>query len=189
MQILFLEPLEALVVDIVAWVVFHLSIGYLSSKIPTKWLRPERRFFQTFKWEKGGEIYDTLFRVRSWKRFIPNGSSLYRGAFSIKNIATRDPAYLERWLQESVRAEICHWMMIVPGFFFFLWNNVSMGWAMLVYAIANNFVPIVAQRFNRPRIRRFLEHARRMSQLIEQHGASPALAYEQLGSSAAAIYR
>jgi glycosyl-4,4'-diaponeurosporenoate acyltransferase len=160
MQIIFLEPLRAFVVDVIAWLVLHLSIGYLSSKIPMQWLNPDHWLFQTFKWEQGGKIYEFLFKVRSWKGLIPNGSALYKGAFSIKNIPTRDPAYLDRWLRESVRAEICHWMMVIPGFFFFLWNNVTMGWAMLIYAVANNFVPIVAQRFNRPRIRRFLAHAR-----------------------------
>jgi len=31
----------------------------------------------------------------------------------------------------------------------------------VLYAVANNFFPIVAQRYNRPRIRRYLELARR----------------------------
>lgn len=156
MRILYLDPLDTIIIDVLAWVVFHLSTGYLSSKIPLKWLNPNRRFFQTFPWEKNGAIYDKLFHVRSWKRFIPNGAALYRGAFSIKNLPTNDLAYLSRWLKESVRAEVCHWVMIVPGFFFFLWNDVAMGWLMLAYAFINNLVPIVMQRFNRPRMRKLL---------------------------------
>jgi glycosyl-4,4'-diaponeurosporenoate acyltransferase len=169
MQIFFFNAIHTILIDIFAWVVFHLSIGYLSSKIPLEWLNPNRWLFQTFFWEKGGEIYQQLFRVRSWKKFIPNGSRLYRGAFSIRNLKTSDPAYLDRWLKESVRAEICHWVMILPGFLFFLWNNVFIGWIMVIYAFLNNLVPIIAQRFNRPRMRKFL------AQLEKQpHGHEPA---------------
>ncbi len=162
MRIFFLEPVQTLIFDIVAWVFFHLNIGYLSSKIPLRRLHPEHKFFQTFPWEKDGAIYDKLFHVRSWKRFIPNGSALYRGTFSIKNLVTNDPAYLKRWLMESVRSEICHWIMIVPGFFFFLWNSIEVSWFMVAYAFLNNLVPIIMQRYNRPRVRKLLAHYERI---------------------------
>lgn len=156
MQVIFLSPIETIIIDILAWVVFHLNIGYLSSKIPLQWLNPNRRFFQAFSWEKDGRIYDQIFHVRAWKRFIPNGSALYRGTFSIKKLLTYDPAYLERWLVESVRSEVCHWLMIMPGFLFFLWNSIIGGWLMVLYALLNNLVPIIMQRFNRPRMRKLL---------------------------------
>lgn len=156
MQILFLSPLQTVIVDIGAWIVFHLSTGYLSSKIPLNWLNPNHWLFQTFKWEKEGLIYDRLFRVKSWKKYIPNGSAVYKGAFSIKNLKNFDVSYLKRWLKESVRAELCHWLMIIPGFLFFFWNNVAVGWLMVAYAFLNNLVPIVMQRFNRPRMRKLL---------------------------------
>lgn len=160
MQIFYFDPIETIIVDVFAWLVFHLSIGYLSSKIPLNWLNPNQWLFQTFPWEKGGLIYEKLFHVRSWKRFIPSGSALYRGAFSIKHLPSSSLAYLERWLKESVRAEICHWVMIIPGFFFFLWNSINMSWVMVAYAFLNNLVPIIMQRFNRPRMRKLLERAR-----------------------------
>ncbi|HVP20844.1 MAG TPA: hypothetical protein VMS73_03180 [Anaerolineaceae bacterium] len=157
MQIFFLDPTQTILLDIIIWLVIQLTIGYCSSKIPLDWLNPDHWFFQTFGWEKDGEIYQKIFHVRSWKRFLPNGSGLYRGAFSIKNLPTNDPAYLERWLKESVRAEICHWAMIIPVFFFFLWNSVPMGWVNVAYAFLSNLVPIVVQRYNRPRMRKLLD--------------------------------
>lgn len=156
MRIIYLEPVETLIVDILAWVVLHLGIGFLSSRIPLKWLHPECKLFQTFAWEKDGKIYDQIFHVCSWKHIIPNGSAVYSGTFSIKNLKTFDLDYLRRWLKESVRSEICHYIMIIPGFFFFLWNNVVVGWLMVAYAFINNLVPIVLQRFNRPRMRKLL---------------------------------
>lgn len=168
----FLDPIEVIIVDILTWFLFHLSIGYCSSKIPLGWIDPNHWFFQTFSWEKGGEIYQKLFKVRSWKRFIPNGSRLYRNAFSIKNLPTNEIMYLERWLIESIRAEICHWVMILPGFLFFLWNNVTLGWTMVAYACLNNLVPIVMQRFNRPRMRKLIDQYQRKNL---QNGAVSAI--------------
>lgn len=161
MQIFFFDPIQTLLIDVIAWVIFHLTIGYLCSRIPVDRLNPNQWLFQTFPWEKGGKIYDQIFHVRAWKHLIPNGSALYKGTFSIKHLASSNLEYLERWLKESVRAELCHWIMIVPGFLFFLWNSIGVGWAMVAYAILNNLIPIVMQRYNRPRIRRLIEKARR----------------------------
>ncbi len=161
MQILFLDPLEAFVLDVIAWIMLHLGIGYCSSRIPVGRFDPNRRFYHSFAWEKNGGVYQDLFHVRAWKHYIPQGSRLYRDTFSLQNLTSLDPVYLECWLRESIRAEFCHWMMIFPSVFFFLWNSASMGWWMVAYALLNNFFPIVAQRFNRPRVRRYLVQARK----------------------------
>jgi len=160
MQILHLDPVNTLILDVIAWICLHLGIGYCSSRIPVERFNLDGWFFQPFPWEKDGKIYQELFHVRSWKRFIPQGSRLYRDTFSLQNLASLDPAYLERWLGESIRGEFCHWMMIFPSILFFLWNSPTMGWLMVAYAVLNNFFPIVAQRFNRPRVRRYLERSK-----------------------------
>ena len=97
----------------------------------------------------------------------PQWFELYRGAFSIQNLPTHDPAYLEWWLKESVRAEICHWTMIIPCFLFFLWNNIAIGWGMVAYALLNNSVPIILQRYNRPRMRKLLAQLERGKSKLE----------------------
>jgi hypothetical protein len=45
---------------------------------------PNKRFYQSFSWEKGGKIYQCLFRNRFWKRFIPDGSSFIGTLFRCK---------------------------------------------------------------------------------------------------------
>lgn len=185
MQIIFLSPVDTLLLDVAAWVLFHVSIGFCSSRIPAEWLDPNKRFYQSFSWEKGGKIYQCLFRVRSWKRFIPDGSRLYRNAFSLQTLRRLEPVYLERWLKESVRAELCHWLMIFPSGFFFLWNSTMVGWVMVLYAALNNFFPIVMQRFNRPRIRRFLERFERTPVSIAYPYVPAAIDYEAVGSGLA----
>ncbi len=139
--------------DLMIWIVIHLSIGFWSSRIPVSWFNPEGSLYRTYPWEGEGTVYQRLFRVRSWKRFLPFGGHLYPNTFSLQSLTAFDIAYLERWLKESCRSEFCHWMMILPGFSFFFWNNVQLAWWMVIYAVVNNFFPIVVQRYNRPRMR------------------------------------
>jgi glycosyl-4,4'-diaponeurosporenoate acyltransferase len=156
MQIIFLSTAGTIIVDILAWICFHLGIGYWSSRLPIDRFNPQKSFYQTHKWEKGGEIYEKIFHVRSWKKFIPSGAAVYPNTFKLKKLPSYSFEYLNTWLKESCRAEFCHWVMILPGFLFFLWNSVEVGWWMVAYAVANNLVPIVMQRFNRPRVRKML---------------------------------
>lgn len=156
MRIIFLSNIETAILDIIAWVCFHLGIGYTCSKMPVDYFDPQKKMYQIREWEENGEFYQRHFRVRAWKGFIPSGASVYANTFKIKHLPTNSPEYLRRWIKESCRAEFCHWVMIIPGFLFFLWNSVEVGWWMVVYAFANNMVPIIMQRYNRPRIQKLL---------------------------------
>lgn len=168
MRILFLGTFETVVLDVVAWVLFHLSIGYATSKLNIERFNPDRKIYLTKPWEKGGEIYQQVFRVKDWKKYIPSGAALYKGAYEIKNLITFSAQNVRLWLKESCRAEFCHWMMILPGFFFVLWNSTTGAWINLVYAVANNLVPIIMQRYNRPRVRKLLYQLERKSNSKEE---------------------
>lgn len=163
MQVIYLSIQDTIIIDILAWLFIHLGIGYWTSQLSIDRFDPDAPVYKTFAWEKSGEIYDKLFKVRSWKKYIPCGSKLYPDTFSLQNLVSADFEYLTLWLKESCRAEFCHWMMMVPGFFFFLWNSVSGGWFMVFYAVSNNLIPIILQRFNRPRIRRLIQYVQKNS--------------------------
>jgi len=147
---------DNLLVDAVAWALIHLSIGYLSTRIPLSRLDPLARLYRTREWERDGEIYQDVLHVRRWKDLVPSGAVLY-GTYSVKHIHGSSRPDLERWLKESCRAEICHWLMIPPGLLFFFWNDLFIATAMVVYAVLNNVLPIVLQRYNRPRVLRLLD--------------------------------
>jgi glycosyl-4,4'-diaponeurosporenoate acyltransferase len=68
------------------------------------------------------------------------------------HIASRNPDYLETWVAETCRAELCHWVAMLPSVLFFLWNPPWLGLIMVAYAVGFNAVPIVTQRHNRPRL-------------------------------------
>lgn len=152
---------DNLFANILAWIVFHLSIGFGMSRIPTSWFDADRFLYRIRGWEKGGRIYHSLCRVRAWKALIPAGGALYPGTFSMQNLSGTSITYLRRWVQESCRAELCHWVMILPGLLFFLWNSAWFGCLMMAYALLNNLPLIALQRFNRPRIQHLLRSLER----------------------------
>ena len=118
MQIFFFSAVETLIIDVIVWSCFHLGIGFWASQIPVEKFDPDHWFFQTFDWEKGGQIYQDLFRVRSWKRFIPQGSKLYPNTFSLQKLKSLDPEYLELWLNEVEKKGICRGRIVpVPVLF------------------------------------------------------------------------
>lgn len=94
MQVFFLNTIQTILLDVFAWLIIHLTIGYCCSKIPLDWLNPEQ---------------------------------------------------------------------IIPGFFLFLWNSLTLGWIYVAYAFLNNLVPIILQRYNRPRMRKLLAQLEKKS--------------------------
>jgi hypothetical protein len=99
----------------------------------------------------------------NYEKMVRNYPSWYRLAYEIKHLTNLSADNVRFWLKEICRSEFCHFAMILPGFSFFLWNGVEVGGWMLVYAILNNLVPIVMQRYNRPRVFRVLAQLERKS--------------------------
>ena len=61
------------------------------------------------------------------------------------------------FLQETCRAELTHWVILLFGPFFFLWNPLWVGFLMIAYAIIENLPLVMAQRYNRIRLLRLLD--------------------------------
>ena len=156
MRVIYLSAESTFILDLLVWLFFHLGISYFCSQLPLALFDPAKPLYLTYPWEKNGKIYEKLLRVRLWKEKVPEGGKLYPNTFSLKRLASLDLDYLEHWLKESCRAEFCHWLLMLPGLLFFLWNDVLVGWLMVLYAVVNNVFPIAMQRFNRPRIRRII---------------------------------
>jgi glycosyl-4,4'-diaponeurosporenoate acyltransferase len=157
MRIVHLSLFWTIVVDCIAWTLIQPAVAYLSIQIPRRALDPAHWLFRTRSWERNGQIYQTLFRVQAWKGWLPSGGTLF-GGYPMKELQSRDPDHLRIWIAETCRAELCHWLAILPSAIFFLWNPPWLGVVMIVYALAFNAVPILTQRHNRPRLLAILRH-------------------------------
>ncbi|WP_432418853.1 hypothetical protein [Cytobacillus spongiae] len=59
-------------------------------------------------------------------------------------------------LLELNRAELSHWLQMIPSPIFFLLNEGVVSWSMLLYGILFNLPLILVQRYNRLRITRLM---------------------------------
>lgn len=129
---------------------------YLGEKIPLKLLSPDKWPFKERSWEKGGAVYQKLFRVKSWKTSLPEVSDFIKCIFKKRHIWTYSKDYLSRFVLESCKAELTHWMIIWSSLFINIWDSASAGRILFWLSVALNFPYIIIQRYNRPRIIRYL---------------------------------
>jgi glycosyl-4,4'-diaponeurosporenoate acyltransferase len=71
-------------------------------------------------------------------------------------MTSSNPEYLSKFIIETGRAEIVHWIVILFSPVFFIWNYPWAGWVMIIYAIIANLPCILAQRYNRIRFKRMI---------------------------------
>lgn len=144
-------------VNIVAWAVFHLGLAALATALPLRFFSPQGWICRERRGEKRGTLYERVFAVRRWKGLLPEGADILGAGFKKGQLASRDLDYLRRFYLETCRSEICHWWVWLAGWVFFLWNPPWAGWVMVVYATLANAPCIIAQRYNRARLRTVVE--------------------------------
>jgi glycosyl-4,4'-diaponeurosporenoate acyltransferase len=155
---MWLQLPEAVVIalNVGLWPVIHMGASIAGVRSPAHWFSPGAGWFRPARWERQGRTYEQWFAVRLWKRHLPDGATLLRGAFAKKHLESRDPAYLAAFAIETCRGEAVHWATFVCAPVFFLWNPDWAGWVMVGYATVANVPCIIAQRYNRARLLRAL---------------------------------
>ena len=156
MPLITLSPLLLLITDSLAWLLFHLGISFGLRKVSDAFFERHANCFRSFAFEKGGRIWSEVFRIRQWKDKLPDGTVIAKKGFDKSRLAQQQKDYLEKFVIETRRAELTHWLLMVPAPFFFLWNPAWAGWVMIVYALLANCPFIMIQRYNRPRLERVL---------------------------------
>ena len=142
----------AVLLNAAAWLAIHFGVSWFSNRLPLSWFDPDGWLYRTRRWERGGRIYERVFRIRAWKRHLPDGAAAFRTGFRKRRMTGRSPQYCRTFVRETCRAELYHWLVFALVPLFFLWNPWWVAWPMVPYAIAVNLPCIVAQRFNRPRL-------------------------------------
>jgi glycosyl-4,4'-diaponeurosporenoate acyltransferase len=151
-------PIAAtILLNVAAWLVIHLGVSWMSSRLPLRLFRAEAWLYRARRWERGGLFYQEAFRIRSWKALLPDGAAVFKTGFRKKRLASGSTEYLQTFVLETCRAELCHWLVFAVVPLFFLWNPWRVAVWMIPYAVATNAPCILAQRFNRPRFRAELD--------------------------------
>ena len=153
MRIIHLPTFWTVLLDIFVWFVIHMAVVLFMIRIPRGRFEPDSFLYRVRSWEKGGRLYERVFRIKRWKSVLPDGAGWMKGrGFPKKKLASRSVHYLQSFIPETCRAELTHWVIMVFAPLFFLWNKPFVGWIMIAYALAENVPLIMAQRYNRSRL-------------------------------------
>jgi len=143
-----------LAVDAAAWCAVQAGAGYLVHRVPDRRLSVDGWLLRERAWEGGGRVYRRM-RIGRWKRWLPEGGGVF-GGYDKRALPTPTAANLERYRRETRRAELGHWLALLPAPLFALWNPPLLWPAMGAYAVAVNLPCIASQRYNRLRVSRVL---------------------------------
>lgn len=141
-----------LIINLIIFVLFTAEVSYLSNKIPDKVYSYKRWIFRERKWEKGGEVYHRILKVKHWKNRLPELGDFLKSVFPKKHIKEYSQKYLQIYLIESCKAELTHWCIILSSWLFLLWCDLKISAIIGLVAAVLNLPYVAIQRYNRPRI-------------------------------------
>lgn len=156
MPLIRLSTFWLIVVNTFAWLIIHFGVAYFAAKIRDDRFDPGNKLFKTRAWESKGKIYHCIFRVKRWKPLLPSGGKLF-GLFTINHFHSSGRDYISKWITESCRAELTHWLAMLPVLLFLIWNPILAWIINVIYALFANAPCIISQRYNRPRVLALVE--------------------------------
>lgn len=147
-----IDAVWLLIVNTAAWFFLHFAISALCFKISLHCFLKDTAFLRIAQWERNGKLWNQLFFVRKWKKYLIDGSSIVKESFDKRHLHGRQQEDLKIFAAETKRAELTHWLLMLPAPLFFLWNPYWAGWIVIAYALIANIPFIITQRYNRGRI-------------------------------------
>ncbi len=156
------ELLGIILVNSVAWFFAIYLPGTLIQKLPLRRFREDNFLFRIRPWERGGRLYLHL-GIKRWKELLPDGAGLYQDGFRKKRLDVHgiDERYLQRFVLETCRAELVHWVIIALIPLFFIWNPLEVAVWMIPFGLAVNLPCLLTQRYNRPRLKKILQRGQK----------------------------
>ena len=142
--------------NVIAWLVIQFGLAWGFTQLAAERFDYRSHFAHPRGWERGGRFYERVFAIKRWKDKLPDAARMFRGGFAKAKLQTATPEYLDRFLRETWRGELVHWLALLTLPLFAIWNP---WWGVLVnaaVALAVNFPCILALRYNRARFRRLL---------------------------------
>ena len=149
---LVMPPALTIVVDVLAWGVFHAATGYAAHRLDDDRLSHDGWLLRPRRFETGGRWYRRRLRIDRWKDRVPEAGGLFAGGVSKRNVPSMDREGLELFARETRRAELAHWWALGCGPVFILWNPPLAAGLLIGYGVAANLPFIAIQRYNRFRI-------------------------------------
>jgi glycosyl-4,4'-diaponeurosporenoate acyltransferase len=145
-----------ILIDVITWFIIHIGVSYIMTRQPSTSFSSDSSLYRKRSWERNGRFYEKLFRLKSWKRRLPDGAIIFKNGFRKKHLKETDKDYLEFFIRETCRAELTHWIVFLFGPLFLIWNLWWVGVVMILYSTISNTPCIITQRYNRIRLQRIV---------------------------------
>lgn len=119
---------------------------------PKKWVNPFNKIYTVHKWES--KFYVKL-GIRKWKDLIPESGKMLTGFGKREVLDMKDNAYLFKFMEETVYAEVMHLLSAVLGFLVVFVNLklwVLVGIPLAIFNFILQILPAMVQRYNRPKL-------------------------------------
>jgi glycosyl-4,4'-diaponeurosporenoate acyltransferase len=158
---LVMPPGVTIVVDVLAWGVFHTATGYAAYRLDDSRLAHDGWLLRPRPFEAAGRWYRRRLRIDRWKDRVPEAGGLFRGGVSKRHLPAYDAAGLQLFVRETRRAELAHWWALWCGPLFALWNPPLAAGLLLGYGVVANLPFIAIQRYNRFRTQSLIERRSR----------------------------
>lgn len=142
--------------NVIAWLVIQFGLAWGFTQLASERFNAQGAWARPKQWECNGRFYERVFAIKLWKDKLPDASRMFRDGFAKGNLKNATPEYLERFLRETWRGEVVHWLALLALPLFTIWNP---WWGVLVNAVvalAVNFPCILSLRYNRVRFQRLL---------------------------------
>lgn len=156
MRLVYLDTGLTLLLCFIVWFILLTGAARLCLLIPGRFLKTDRWLFRTRRFEDGGHFYERVFKIKTWKHLLPDGAAISRSGYAKRHINDFSIPNLERFLVESCRGELTHWIPLLLFWVFGFFVPPGVILLMLLYALVTNLPCIIAQRYNRPRIKRII---------------------------------
>ncbi|MEO6018973.1 MAG: hypothetical protein ABIP45_01840 [Knoellia sp.] len=164
MPVVVLSLPVTVLVDIVAWGVFHAVTGLLAHRLGDHRLHRDGWLLRRRRFEHGGRWYRRVWRIQRWKDRLPEAGDLFTGGVSKRQLTSRDTTGLQGFVRETRRAELTHWWAMACSPLFVLWNPPYASVLLITYGIGVNLPFIAIQRYNRFRIQDLIARRTRAAQ-------------------------
>lgn len=161
MRVIFLPDALTVLLCFLVWPVLQVGAALFCLNLSDRFFSPASFFFRSHRFEDEGRFYDRVFHIRRWKHLLPDGGMVWKKrGFRKKRLESFSEENLDRFLVESARGEMTHWLAIFPFWVFWFFTPPFVPLIMLAYALLVNAPCILAQRYNRPRVQHLLSTRR-----------------------------
>jgi glycosyl-4,4'-diaponeurosporenoate acyltransferase len=138
------------------WMLWSVLIGGLAHRLPQAVLEGDSCLTRPRPWPESTQAYERRLGIQRWKSLLPDAGDALPGGVRKNSLVSRDPATLQRLVEETRRAELVHLALWPFWIVTALWLPPAGVLINLIFATLFNLPCLWLQRYNRLRLKPLL---------------------------------